>query len=417
MKVLHLSKSDIDGGAARGSFWLHEALKARGVDSSMMVARKFSDDDATIRLPSRLARFTARLRGRLDEWPLRPYRKTDESYWSVNWVPARLGQFVKEMAPDILHLHWVGAGFLPVSALKQFDCPVVWTLRDMWTFTGGCHYTAGCERYRQSCGACPQLRSTDDEDLSRTIWRRKQKYWRDLDLSLVPISGWLGDCARESALFSSCPIEVIPNGLDLDHFRPSDRKQARCLWNLPEDRKIIVYGAVKATQDRRKGFPELLAALKELGRSAAASELLLVVFGDLNPGDVPDTGIETRYVGYIDDDARLSHLYAAADVAVMPSLQEAFGKTIIEAMACGTPVVAFASGGPLDIIDHCRDGYLAAPFSPTDLARGIIWCLDEVSRANDLGARVRAKVEAEFDIGVVADRYRDLYERILARPA
>lgn len=416
MKVLHLSKSDIDGGAARGSFWLHEALKARGVDSSMMVARKYSDDDTTIQLPSKLARFTARLRGRLDEWPLRPYRKTDESYWSVNWVPARLGQFVKEMAPDILHLHWVGAGFLPVSALKQFNCPVVWTLRDMWAFTGGCHYTAGCERYQQTCGACPQLRSTDDEDLSRTIWRRKRKYWRDVDLSLVPISGWLGDCARESTLFSACPIEVIPNGLDLDNFRPSDRRQARRLWNLPEDRKIIVYGAVKATQDRRKGFPELLAALKELGQSAAASELLLVVFGDLNPGDVPDTGIETRYVGYIDDDAKLSHLYAAADVAVMPSLQEAFGKTIIEAMACGTPVVAFASGGPLDIIDHRHDGYLAEPFSPTDLARGIVWCLDEVSRANDLGARVRAKVEAEFDIGVVADRYRDLYERILARP-
>lgn len=417
MKVLHLSKSDIDGGAARGSFWLHEALKARGVDSSMMVARKYSDDDATIQLPSRLARFTARVRGRLDEWPLRPYRKTDESYWSINWVPARLGQFVKEVAPDILHLHWVGAGFLPVSALRQFDCPVVWTLRDMWAFTGGCHYTAGCERYQQSCGACPQLRSSDDEDLSRTIWRRKRKYLRDLDLSLVPISGWLGDCARESALLSACPIEVIPNGLDLDSFQPSDRSEARHLWDLPEERKIIVYGAVKATQDRRKGFPELLAALQELGRSATANELLLVVFGDLNPGDVPETGIETRYVGYIDDDAKLSRLYAAADVAVMPSLQEAFGKTIIEAMACGTPVVAFASGGPLDIIEHRHDGYLAEPFSPTDLARGIVWCLDEVSRANDLGARVRAKVAAEFDIGVVADRYHDLYERILARQA
>ncbi|HEY4343350.1 MAG TPA: glycosyltransferase family 4 protein [Parvibaculum sp.] len=417
MRVLHLSKSDIDGGAARGSFWLHEALRARGVDSSMMVARKLSDDDATVALPSPIARFTARVRGRLDELPLRPYDKTDESFWSVNWLPARFGKFVREAKPDILHLHWVGAGFLPVSALKQFNCPVVWTLRDMWGFTGGCHYTAGCERYRDSCGSCPQLRSNNEEDLSHSIWESKSRQWRDLDLSLVPISGWLGDCARESSLFSPYPIEVIPNGLDLGHFVPSDKMEARRIWNLPEDRKIVVYGAVKATQDRRKGFPELLAALKELGQTEKASSLLLVVFGDLNPGDVPDVGIETRYVGYVDDDRKLSLLYSAADAAVMPSLQEAFGKTIIEAMACGTPVVAFASGGPLDIIEHQVDGYLAEAHCSADLARGIVWCLDELSRANDLGARVRAKVEAEFDIAVVADRYRDLYERILARAA
>jgi glycosyltransferase involved in cell wall biosynthesis len=101
----------------------------------------------------------------------------------------------------------------------------------------------------------------------------------------------------------------------------------------------------------------------------------------------------------------------------MPSLQEAFGKTIIEAMACGTPVVAFGSGGPLDIIEHQVDGYLAEPHCPSDLARGIMWCLDALKGGSGLNARVRAKVEAEFDIGVVADRYRDLYERILARAA
>lgn len=417
MKVLHISTFDIDGGAARGAFWLHEALRERGVDSTMMVGRKKSDDDSVMALPSRLAQLSVRVRGKLDHLPLRAYDKTEDSFWSVGWIPARIDHFVRRLAPDIVHLHWIGAGFLPVQALKQFDCPVVWTLRDMWSFTGGCHYTAGCERYRVGCGSCPQLRSDSISDLSRSIWDSKHEHWQNLDLSLVPISGWLGECAQESPLFSTCPIEVIPNGLDISLFRPTDKLSARQAWNLPFTKKIIVYGAVNAIQDRRKGYPELMDALKELGRTDAAEDILLVVFGDLEPDNVPDTGIETRHVGYIDNNERLSLLYSAADASVVPSLQEAFGKTLIEAMACATPVVAFASGGPLDIIDHRVDGYLAQPYDPSDLARGIAWCLDETEQGHDIGGAARRKVEREFDIHVVADRYRDLYERVLARAA
>ena len=417
MKVLHLSTFDVDGGAARGSLWLHEALRERGVDSAMMVGKKNGSDDTILPLPGLLAQTTARIRGRLDDLPLRRYDKTEDSFWSLGWIPARFDRMVAKFAPDIVHLHWVGAGFLPINSLEQFDCPVVWTLRDMWGFTGGCHYTAGCEQYRTACGACPQLRSGREKDLSRSVWKQKRKHWHDLDLWLVPISGWLGDCARESPLFARYPIEVIPNGLDIDLFRPSEKAAARRAWNLPADREIVVYGAVNATQDRRKGFPELLAALKLLGATDRAGDMLLVVFGDLQPDDIPELGIETHFVGYVKDNTRLSELYSAADVAVMPSLQEAFGKTLIEAMACRTPVVAFGAGGPVDIVKHRDNGYLATPHCAGDLARGIAWCLDEVRRSEDLGYRARLTVEEEFDIEVVADRYRMLYERILARAA
>jgi glycosyltransferase involved in cell wall biosynthesis len=175
----------------------------------------------------------------------------------------------------------------------------------------------------------------------------------------------------------------------------------------------MVYGAVNATPDPRKGFAELLAALRVLGRDAGALNPLLVVFGDLQPGDFPDCGVEIRHAGYIRDNARLSQLYSAADVAVMPSLQEAFGKTLIEAMACATPVVAFGGGGPDDIIDHRIDGYLARPYEPADLAAGIAWSLSAVAGGADLGRRARAKVETVFDIDAVAARYQALYRRIL----
>lgn len=415
MRILHLSTFDADSGAARGSLWLHQALLRQGVVSQMLVGSKHTDDDTIYAMSSPLGWVGAKLRMRLDDLPLRRYRKTNESFWSIGWLPGRFDRQVAEFSPDIVHLHWVGAGFLPVQALAQLRCPVIWTLRDMWPVTGGCHYTAGCERYRTGCGACPQLRSDDEQDLSRAVWRNKQNHWRNLDLTLVPISRWLGDCVRASPLLRGYPVEVVPNGLDIGKFTPVGKQAGRAAWDLPPDRSIIVYGAVNATTDTRKGFAELLAALQILGRDGVAGQPLLVVFGDLQPGDIPDYGIETRHVGYIDDNIRLSKLYAAADVAVMPSLQEAFGKTLIEAMACGTPVVAFGGGGPDDIVTHRVDGYLAEPYRPEDLAAGITWSLDAIAGGADLGARARAKVEAAFDIDVVAARYRDLYERIVSR--
>lgn len=382
----------------------------------MMVGSKRSSDPTIHRLPGPLAQLTAKLRMRLDHLPLRRYDKTDESFWSLGWLPARFDRMVDALRPDIVHIHWVGAGFLPIAAMQQFRMPVVWTLRDMWGMTGGCHYTAGCERYLQGCGRCPQLRSEREDDLSRWIWLRKQKYWRDANLWLVPISRWLGDCAQASPLLGQYPIEVIPNGLDTALFRPVEQKAARQAWGLPQDRRIIVYGAINATRDARKGFRELLDALAILGERPDSKDLMLVVFGDLKPGDIPDYGVEQRYVGYLGNNAKLSLLYSAADVAVMPSLQEAFGKTLIEAMACSTPVVAFGHGGPVDIISHKTDGYLAAPYHPEDLAAGINWCLAAIADGRDLGAAARRKVVREFDIDVVAARYHDLYQRVLAQP-
>ncbi|MEX1152338.1 glycosyltransferase family 4 protein, partial [Parvibaculum sp.] len=394
MRVLHLSTFDSDGGAARGSLWLHQALRAQGVDSLMMVGRKTDDDASILPLPHATDRLAARLRGRLDALPLRRYDKTGDAFWTLGWVPARIEHIVEEIDPDVVHLHWIGAGFLPIDALKRIGRPLVWTLRDMWPLTGGCHYTAGCERYRESCGACPQLRSSREADISRRIWERKKRHWADLDLHLVPISGWLADCVQASPLLRHHPREIIPNGLDAGRFHPSEKRIARRAWDLPDDRRIVLYGAINATRDRRKGFPELLAALGRLSETENARDTLLVVFGDLEPDDMPDLGIETRYVGYVGDDARLALLYSCADVAVMPSLQEAFGKTLIEAMACATPVVAFASGGPLDIVDHRRTGYLAKPFCPDDLAAGIAWCLEEWARGGDPGAAARPPGEA-----------------------
>jgi glycosyltransferase involved in cell wall biosynthesis len=415
MKILHLSTTDIQGGAARGAFWLHKALQQQGVDSAMFVDRKYSDDHTVLSASGPVARAGRSLRARLDRIPLVRYRQTQDSFWSIGWVPHPIEHVVKRVDPDIVHLHWIGDGFLPIGALRNLPYPIVWTLRDMWSFTGGCHYTAGCDRYRVGCGACPQLRSNHIGDLSARVWRRKQRAWHDVDLWLVPISSWLADCARASTLFQHHPIEVIPNGVDTERFRTYDMAQARAHWNLPQDRQIILFGGIDPVRDPRKGFAPLVDSLKRLAADGWAERAMLVVFGARPEGAPPDCGIPARFVGHISDDDDLAQLCAAADVMAAPSLQEAFGKTLIEAMACGTPVVAFNIGGPVDIVEHRETGYLAAPGDTDDFAAGLAWCLDAEEHARVLARRARRTVEEQFDIAVIAERYRALYQRILAR--
>ena len=415
MRILHVSTSDTRGGAARGSFWLHQALCEAGIDSLMLVGRKYSDDDRVIPLNGGMARVRERVRDSLDQLPLHGYRKTDDSFWTVGWVPRQLSSAVEAVRPDLLHLHWMGGGFMPIRALKDLPLPVVWTLRDMWAFTGGCHYTAGCNGYRTRCGYCPQLSSARENDLSRAVWLHKKKAWDDLNLWLVPISNWLADCASQSSLLAEVPSRVIPNGVDVRRFRPMPSAEARAAWGLAPDKRYILFGAVGALSDERKGFGQLAEATRVLAAACWTTRAELLVFGDMAPDTSLPLGLKTHFLGHIDDDDRLAQLYAGADVMVTPSLQEAFGKTLIEAMACGTPVVAFASGGPLDIVSHKENGYLARPFDAADLAHGIDWCLEMPGRAQELGQKARRRVEEDFDMSVVVRHYSDLYQSILGR--
>ena len=411
MRVLHLCTSDRRGGAARGAYFLHRRLREAGVDSKMLVGRKYSDDPTVTQLDGALAPVSERVRSRLDRLPLRGYEMTDESFWSVAWQPRRLGPAVREIAPDLVHLQWIGGGFLSVEALEQIQAPVIWTLRDMWAFTGGCHYTAGCERYVDGCGTCPQLSSSREDDLSRETVQRKLAAWMSLDLSLVPISSWMEDRALESAVLAKRPSRVIPNGIDTTIFRPQARRAARRSLGLPEDGRYVLFSALNPLKDERKGFRHLAEALQRYGASASDRPELLIA-GALEPEDAPELPVGVRYLGQIDDDARLATAYAAADVVAAPSLQEAFGKVHAEAMACGTPVVAFNSGGPGEIVRHKETGYLAAAFEAEDLGRGLDWCLAH-ERPAELADAARGRSVSHYDIGVVAEQYIELYHDIL----
>lgn len=411
-RILHISPTDIDGGACLGAYHLHKALQRGGAESQMLVLRKYSDDPSVVPLHHPIFGGLEAMRDKVDRLPLAPYRWDKRNWFSIGWLPLDFRAAVDRLKPDLVHLHWFGRGMIPIAAIGRLRrYPLLWTMRDMWPMTGGCHYAGDCTRYETGCGACPQLGSTAEYDITRWQWRRKNKHWRDLDITYVALSSWMGAQAQRSALIAGKEIVRLGNGIDVDRFRPRDNVAARAAWRLPEDRKIILFGAMHAVSDPRKGFAYLADALRQLAAKGWGKRAVVVVFGAERIET--DFGIPVRLTGQVRNDAELARLYSAADVMVAPSLHENAAKTVMEALACGTPVTAFANTGQFDLIEHRRCGYLASDRSASDLAAGIEWCLLQGKR--NLAQAARAKAVAQFDVNAIARQHAGLYQRMLER--
>lgn len=410
MKILIVNTSDINGGAARAAYRLHKALLSGGVDSQMLVQSKSSDDYTVIGPATKVQKAMAKLRPTLDSLPVRWYKNRSRTLFSPSWLGfSHIVDTINEINPDIVHLHWICGGMMRVEDIAHIKAPIVWSLHDMWAFTGGCHYDEECEGYKESCGNCKVLASDKQNDLSTKVFQRKQKaFTSKKEMTIVGLSNWLNECSKSSALLKDKKHINLPNPIDINTFKPFDKENARELWSLPKDKKLVLFGAMGATSDPRKGFTELSNAMDKL----TSKDIEFVVFGSSQPQNAPDFGFKTHYLGHLHDDVSLVTLYSAVDVMVVPSLQENLSNAIMESMACATPVVAFAIGGNSDMIEHERTGYLAKPFESEDLAFGIEWVLNAVEY-DELCANAREKVVREFDSRVVAGKYVELYEDIL----
>jgi glycosyltransferase involved in cell wall biosynthesis len=410
LKILHVNTHDIQGGAARAAYRLHQALLTAGVDSQMLVQYKSSDDHAVIRLDSGLQKIRAKFSPALDALPLKRYPSRTKTLFSTAWVPlSGTAETINRINPDIVHLHWVNDGMMRIEELAKVNAPIVWSLHDMWAFTGGCHYDEECGAYKTGCGNCKVLRSSKSNDLSKKIFKRKQTVFAPIKnrLTIIGLSQWLKTCAEQSQLFQDTKVINLPNLLNTQTFSPIDKKIARELLKLPQDKKLVLFGAMSATADPRKGFKELSQALDKLPEG-----IELIVFGSSKPKDKTTFKQQAHYLGYLHDNISLRLLYSAADVMVVPSLQENLSNAIMESLACGTPVVAFAIGGNGDMIDHQQNGYLAQPFDPKDLAHGIEWVLNHPDY-HTLSIQARQKVLDQFDAPRVAQQYIATYQTAL----
>ncbi len=416
MKVLFLTSTDSRTGAGIAAVRLMNSLNKHGVQVDMLVNFKGDHIPETLSHSSLLGKLRSKLISKMDQLPLIRYKNKQHGNWSSSWISSGVLKNIDIFDYDVIHLHWIGYGMLSIKDLSRIKKPIVWTLHDMWPFTGGCHYDNNCGEFVNNCGNCPQLGSSNKKDLSYKILRKKKRYWSKQHLTLVTPSSWLEKCALKSNLFRSTDVNTIHNCLDTNVYKPIDKVNARHLFNLPKDKTIILFGAVNSLSDKRKGWEYLESLLEQIKKNLNPEKFALAVFG------TPDSrqnkifcGIECIEVGKIISDKDASLLYAASDIFVCPSVQDNFPNTIIESLACGTPVLGFKIGGLPDAVTHKYNGYLANAFNVNDLFAGLTWILERIKADSELQKNCRKYVEENIAEEIVANQYIKIYKKVLQK--
>lgn len=417
MKILLVSTYDSDGGAAKASHRILNGLIKIGISACMLVRTKRTDDANVFKLNGKFRAFLDFFMPFLDHLPLKWYRNSNVHFWNTGWInnPGFLKK-VSEINPDIVQLHWISEGFVPLKLIGQLNYPIVWRLSDSYAFTGGCHVPFECINYRTGCGNCPQLNSRSQKDLSSYTLKKKSRLWREANITIVTPSNWMADCVRNSTLFARRPVRVIFPGIDTTIFRPREKSRIKQELNLDPDKRYIIFGAIKATKDPNKGFDLLKEALLLLKEKTDGNEHVeIIILGASEPENPIDLGFKCNYIGRIHDEVTLSLYYSIGEVFVLPSLKDNSPNTVIESLGCGVPVVAFAACGALDMVDHKLNGYLADAYSVEDLSDGLDWVLNRISGLQylKLCENARAKVFAKFNIDNITMQYKALYDEIL----
>jgi glycosyltransferase involved in cell wall biosynthesis len=422
MKILICNTTDTGGGAAKSAYRLLESLSNQGIDAHLLVMHKhstnplvlnvfdFHDKKSVFVRSIKWLEYKLKNKIRKRKWakyPERDHVTLDDIFFS------HLENSLEKIDFDILHLHWVESEFVNFKDLKKVKKPIVWTLHGCFPFTGICHFFSCSEEYyKDQCGFCPALKSGQKHDLSTEMFLLKKKRYEFLNLDIVCPSRWIADCTLKSALLGKRPIHVIPNGIETEIFSPIEKKTARKAINLSKDKQILLFGAISATADKRKGYAYLQEAINILGNWFKHGEMELLVFGAMNSDREENSYFKTTYLGYISNDRFLAIAYSSADVMVVPSTHENLPYTIMESLSCGTPVVAFDIGGNSDMIEHKKNGYLAKPFEAEDLAQGIRWSLEN-NLQGDLGQNARQKVLDNYAAGTIARKHIEMYRSLI----
>lgn len=394
---------------------LHRELLKNGISGQLRVHRKNSDDSSIQGLPKKKAKlFRQKVFSRLISEAINIKHRPLE-VWSLGlWERSTVANDAMLNDTDIISLFWV-SWFLDIHSIGQLLAlgkPVVWTLFDMWAFTGGCHYAGACERYTEQCGQCPQIHSTASHDLSARVWEKKKQDWQLDNLTVVCPSHWLADCVMRSGLLRDVSVKVIASGIDNTVYSPFEKNVARHELGLPLNKKILLFIASKGFKNERKGGVLLEKALHFLGQKHPDNCPEIVILGKKQKKTSLDKQYKIRSLSFYDE-TMLAKLYSACDVLAAPSLADNLPLTVLEAMACGTPCVAYNIGGMPEVIEHKKNGYLANAFDVEDLANGLEYILFH-SDPTALSRQATATINASFTLKNEARQYVELYEQLLS---
>lgn len=408
LKILNLCFSDGMGGAAVGAKRLHLAMKANGVGSRLLVVTKTTDDEDVIEMNR--TRTIVHVRNKLNKLLVGMIGSGNPVLHSLGILPTGTHKIINAMDADMVQMHWINADTISISEIAKINKPVVWKLPDMWAFSGAEHYKLPDDPDRYIQGYTKENRPVHESgvDLNRFVWNHKRKQWADTDFSIVGPSQWIADSASKSVLLRGRRVRHILNPLDTDIYRPYRKDDVRSEFGLPTDKKLVMFGAMHATIDKRKGFHHLRAALGELGKYLNPEDVEFVVLGSSGPENEYMSGYRVHYLGIIRDEGQLVRAYNIADVVVLPSEMDNLPNIIKEATCCGIPCVGFDVGGMPDMIEHKKTGYLAQPYQAEDLAKGIAWVVENSS--DEMGEQVREMAVSKHDPAIVVDQYLSYYE-------
>ena len=415
MRVLIVNTAERTGGAAIAANRLLHALNHNGVEARMLVRDRKTDAGEVVNIPQSWRLKANFLWERGVIWLNNGLSKQNLFQVDIANAGTDITAMPEFQRADVIHLHWVNQGFLSLDNLERIMAsgkPVVVTLHDQWYFTGICHYSGGCDKYRTQCEHCPMLKG-QGMDLARRVFDRKLAMYKGHNLTFVGCSRWMADLARQSRLTQGHTVTNIPNAIDADVFKPIDKQEARRRHQLPTDKKLLLFGAQRIT-DERKGFRYLTEACEHIAmhHPTLPGQLGVIVLGGDAQSVKEALPLPVYTVNYLSNEKEIADIYNAADLFVTPSLQDNLPNTIVEAMACGTPCVGFNVGGIPEMITHRQDGYVADYCDSMDFAQGIAWCLNDERQA-PLSAAARATALATYGEAAVAHRYQAIYQQAL----
>lgn len=406
LSVVHFSAADTMGGAARSAYRIHAGLRDRGHRSRMLVGLRASDDADVDTVWSGEA---GRLANRLADEVSRRFG------WQYLYVPSTRRALAHPWVAEaeIFQLFVTHGGYFSQRMLPALSAraPVVWRLSDMWALTGHCAYSGDCDRWRKGCGRCPDLETWPSigRDTTAALFRLKERLYGDSRITVVAPSSWTERLARDSPLLGRFAVHRIPNGIDLERFRPRERAVARAGLGIDPYAKVILFMAHGLDANARKGSEDAIEALRRLGSRPGTLVLLAGEGGQSWAGRLP---LPVRALGFVTDEEKLARVHASADVLLAPSRVENLPNTVLEAIASGVPVVASDAGGMADAVRHMQTGWLAPVGEVDALAEGLRRILDEDALRQRLGAGARALAEREFARSTEISRFESLYREL-----
>jgi glycosyltransferase involved in cell wall biosynthesis len=433
LRILQVCTGDLGGGAELSALNLHRTYRRMGYDSCLAVGTKRSDHIGVIEIPriapgNRWTRALRRLQGTQAGRSIHPVGRAlgllawlgePRRFLTQRLIGAEDYDFpgtrrllgLAPRTPNILHLHNLHGGYFDLRLLPLFSrkVPTILNLRDEWLITGHCAYTVGCERWRTGCGQCPDLAVYPpvERDSTAFNWRRKARIFARSRLYVTTPSTWLMKRV-ESSMLVAADRRVIPNGIDLGVFHPDDRAAARSRLGIPGNAKIVLTTAHSNFKGRRLAE----AAMARVCAPAGAVPLLFLVLGASS--DTRPHGFGAiRYAGFVGSPEVVADYFRAADVYLHTAVAEAFGKTIVEAMACGTPVVATCIDAVPEVLEHGRTGIVVHSCDPSDLASAVSDLLRDGANAARLGDNGRRVAAERFGLDRQARSFLDWYVDVL----